>query len=247
MRFVSCAILFVASIILGLLYWQSRDEPVTAVDNVTAEVRLDGLAMRQPEVLLQSQVSLPAAPVTDEPAREERVDLGGPGFTETAVLPLTEDNLSGVRCVVTSSMSEKTLPNLRKTLEALALVGRMRIEAVPVAQRYAAYLGPFDRKRAIKELQRLMDAGFSGVSVAELKRDGYAVVVRTFEQGKDAELWSREFAHTQGLSNVRLTRLSEAVESRIRLAFPGIAPDEAFRLQKAVNKEGLMLYVCPAQ
>ena len=92
-----------------------------------------------------------------------------------------------------------------------------------------------------------MDAGFSGVSVAELKRDGYAVVVRTFEQGKDAELWSREFAHTQGLSNVRLTRLSEAVESRIRLAFPGIAPDEAFRLQKAVNKEGLMLYVCPAQ
>lgn len=247
MRVLSCVILFFASAIVGWLYFESRGEVMTAADNVMSEVQVSGLAMRQPELLLQSQVSLPTAPMSDDPIREEKSYSEVPTRTEPVAIPLTEDNLAGVRCVVTASMSEKKLPELRRMLESLSLVGRMKIEAVPAIQRYAAYLGPFDRKTADKELQRLMEAGFSDAAISEMKRDGYAVVVKTFEQGKDAELWSRQFAHAQGLSNVRLTRLSEAVDPRIRLAFLGIQSDESYELLKAARKKGVMLFVCPAQ
>lgn len=246
MKTLASLILLLAVAAVGFLFWQGQTDVKTAEADATAESRVEGLAMTQPEVLPKSQAAVPAAPVPEE----EKQDRKAFTVTETAepvLVPLTAETLADVRCVVTDTMNEKQLPTLRQKLETLSLVGLMRIEAVPAVQRYAVYLGPYDRRTADAERAKLETEGMTGVTVAELKRDGYAVVVKTFEQGKDAELWSKDFAQSKGLRNVKLTRLSEAVDPQIKLAFPGIASEQAGHLLKTLKGTGLKLYVCPAQ
>lgn len=246
MKRVALGLCGILCLVIVGVYWQ-QTLPIDSLNNgKIAEAQVKGLAFKNPELVKNLEASIPIAPKIlneDEKglAKEDRDRTA-----EEVLIPLTKENISNVSCVLIGPIDEKSLPKLRIPLKTHNLTEGLIIENVPVRFSIGVVSGPFiSKERAQKEILRLESAGNKNLQL--IVRDGGKIFIkfREFSEVGAAEIWARELVTISGLKNIRLTRLDNSQEARIRVVFPNVDENRADTIRRLASRLKISVYQCP--
>lgn len=231
---------------LGWLFYSDMLPLQTIKSGHVANVTVDNLAYREPEIMKEGAAQPTAPAVVSEPEESSSVRAILP--LETEWIPLTAENAVNASCVSIGPIYEGRLPQLRTMIEREGLIGKMVIEPIPFSVNYSAYMGPFSSAETARiQQKKLIKRGVDGTAVMEFKRGGYALLIRSFTHGKDAEVWTQAFGQEHSLPNIKITQLRSAAKPQVRVFFSDIDGAQAAALLKRAQKLRFTASVCPVR